>query len=486
MTIWTLLTAALVAGHAPQSPQSPQSPTPPSCADDIGFLQAKIQANYAGFLLEVTGAKRRAFDRMIAGVRTRAARDPAADCLPLLRQVTNWFEDPHLFIFESTRIDTAESGRRARAVAMSDMDEGKARAYYARQASHLDPIEGIWYDGPLRMAVVPVPQAGRGHFMAVVLRSDTSSWPVGAIRARLHRVGNRYHAEVYTAKYALRHLDGDIYKHVMLRLSPGIWGKEYPVAAADSGLLDPVDVHRATFAKRGAAIVISIPSHDPTYRGAFDSLMAAHAPDLLTVRDLVIDLRGNEGGSSGMTAALLPYIASSPMKPSILGGGGMILSSPDLIALARGWAPDSDASLRRLITRMQESPGKLVPLDDPHDPVRPPTRDSVIRGPRHVGVLIDRGTVSASEVMVVEAKRSSRATVFGEPTAGALDYQSVSIVPIAASEKRWYLGYPTITRNASLPRGGMRGRGIPPDVRMELKSVRDPIAFVVRSLQRMP
>lgn len=108
----------------------------------------------------------------------------------------------------------------------------------------------------------------------------------------------------------------------------------------------------------------------------------------------------------------------------------------------------------------------------------------MIAGPRRVGVLTDRGTVSAAEVLVIRALQSERARVFGQPTAGALDYQSISIVRLSPAERRWYLGYPTITARASLPSGGMRGKGIAPDVVVDWSTIADPIAYVDRLLRR--
>jgi hypothetical protein len=77
--------------------------------------------------------------------------------------------------------------------------------------------------------------------------------------------------------------------------------------------------------------------------------------------------------------------------------------------------------------------------------------------------------------------------VFGEPTAGALDYQSVNVVQLLPNERRWFLGYPTITASAALPRGGMRGKGIAPDVRLDGDAIAHgwaAIAAVDRALRR--
>jgi C-terminal processing protease CtpA/Prc len=128
----------------------------------------------------------------------------------------------------------------------------------------------------------------------------------------------------------------------------------------------------------------------------------------------------------------------------------------------------------------------LVPLDDTAVPPAPPDpRDWVVAsGPRAVGVITDRGTVSAAEVVVLDALRSARTRVFGEPTAGALDYESVSIISISPREPRWDLGYGTITRSAQLPRGGMRGKGIPPQVPLDLAKIADPVAVVNAALAK--
>jgi C-terminal processing protease CtpA/Prc len=201
---------------------------------------------------------------------------------------------------------------------------------------------------------------------------------------------------------------------------------------------------------------------------------------------MIIDLRGNEGGGSGMTELLEPFITLKEDRPNPFPtDGALMLSSDDQIAYARrSFGPETTAFVRSLVDRMKAHPGELVPLDDPAAPPRPKdSRDWVVAsGPRAVGVIVDHGTVSASEVLVLTALRSPRATVFGEHTAGALDYQSATIVSLSPREKRWYLGYGAITRRADLPRNGMRGRGIPPQVPLDLRHFADPVAFVDRAL----
>jgi Peptidase family S41 len=457
-----------------------------SCSTTLALLERKMHLDYAGYTLELRADRLTRFATMKRTLQERADRTRGDDCYFVLRDFVEWFDDPHLFVYQSTRLDTAETTRRAAMVARRNVTEATARDYYQRRGARLDPIEGIWYDRGMRVAIVPDSALGPGRFVAVMLTSDTSIWSPGAVRARFTRRGDGgYDADVSEPNHALVHRRGDIYRHVLLRLSPGIWGKELPVAAADSATLDPVDPHRPVVYRRSGTLVFAIPSHNG-FKPALDSLVAQHRAELGSADRLIIDLRGNEGGGSFMTNALEPFVSlKEELANPFPTNHPLMLSSDDQIAYARrAFGPDTTAFVRGLVDRLRASPGELVPLNDPADTLATPnSRDWVVSsGPRRVGVLVDRGTVSASEVFVLYALRSRRATVFGEPTAGALDYQSANIVSISPRERRWLLGYGTVTRAPGLPVGGMRGKGIPPQVPIDLGKVADPIGYVDRAL----
>ena len=89
---------------------------------------------------------------------------------------------------------------------------------------------------------------------------------------------------------------------MLLRLSPGIWGKEFPVPAADAGTLDPVDPHRPVLYRRNRTFVFAIPSHNGFGR-VVDSLVNANRDSLAHADRMIIDLRGNEGGGSEADSA---------------------------------------------------------------------------------------------------------------------------------------------------------------------------------------
>ena len=460
--------------------------TAPPCRALLDGMQAKLEGNYAGYLLEVKGKPRQAeHNRMLAGVRRRADAATDAGCFVVLHDYIAWFNDPHLFVYQSPRLDSAETGHRAGSVPRVSIDEAAVRARLARIGAAADPIEGIWYDGAMQVAVIPDPAGVVGRFVAVVTVSDTTTLPVGAVHAVFTRRRNGgYDTDLRWRSLAVTHPPVTIHRGgTLLRLSPGMWGKRYPGAEAERALLDSTDVHRPTFTWRGTTAVISVPSHDGGHRARLGALLNANRARLDSADALIIDLRGNEGGGSQTTAALHPYVVGSDsLDPSADFGAPVMLSSPDQLSYTRrAFGSDTSAFVRRIVAAMEAAPGTLVPMFDPAQPVPATAYPPPVFGPRKVFMLIDGGTVSASEVIVQLALRSKRTTVIGEPTAGALDYQSTNVVRIHPEEGRWLLGYPTITAHARLPEGGMRGKGIAPEIALKWAQVTDPVEAALRA-----
>ncbi len=458
---------------------------PATCRVTLDSLDARLRQNYAGFLLEVNGDRRRAYDAMLRRLERRADSTALSACYPILAAYASWYDDPHLFVFQSQQTDSVIAGRRRAALRRIALTEADVRASLAAAATTSDPIEGVWYDGPLRIGVVRDPAGQDEDFIAVVLASDTASWPLGAVRAHFRREGNdKYATRLLTREFAELQLTARIHKRTILRLSPGMWGRAFPVSPADSGLIDPVDVRRPVVSVRERSVVVSIPSHDPQQAGRLDSLIRAHDATIRARPLLIVDLRGNEGGSAFTSRALHPYVASAERRATPFDSGtAVMLSSPAQIAYARRFTgTDTSAFVRSLVTRLEMNPGALVPLDESPSPA--PTSEPSVDGSWRVIVLVDRGTVSAAEVLVLRALRSTRAVVVGEPTAGALDYQSVQIVSLGTGDRRWALGYPTITAHAALPQGGMRGKGIQPELRIDWSTVADPIEEIERRFAR--
>ncbi len=453
---------------------------PPSCHQTLDSLDARVRQNYAGFQLEVRDARFAAYDRMRTELRRTSQQRTLDGCFEVLDQYTRWFDDPHLFVFQNQAPDSAERAAHRAAWQGRELDrDSLLRDLDARRAL-LDPIEGIWYDGTREIAVVRAEPRATRIFEAFLLAPDTTGWDAGdAVGTFNRRTDGAYDAVIVTRGFARLELVARIHRRTILRLSPGMWGKRYPVAAVDTGMLDATDVHRPRVVVRPRSVVVSLPSHDPRFAVTLDRALRAADSAIRARPLLIIDLRGNEGGGSMMSRALHPYITTSPSRPTPFDSGTAVMwSSPAQVAYARrAFGPETTAFVRSLVSRLEAGPGTFVPLEET---LRPPPPEPAHAGGWKVAVLVDGGTVSAAEVLVLRALRSTRAVVIGEPTAGALDYQSVQIVGLGTGDRRWALGYPTIAAHTALPARGMRGRGIPPTIPVRWATVADAYAEAER------
>lgn len=455
-----------------------------ACRTTLDSLDARIRRSYAGFVLEVAPRREQEYRRVLEQTQEAAAAAglETTACTSALRRFVAWFDDPHLFLFQDGRSDTVANRERERALVRDPRPEDALRAALAQRSTTRDPAEGIWRDGALRVAIVRQ-QPRSDTLVAIVLSPDTSAWPVGGIRAKLVRTGDgRYDATLLTAGFGMQHLTATLHRRALLRFSPGMWGREFPLDSADREMAPLPNPRRPRLVVRPRSVVVAIPSHDGPYQREIDSLVATHRDALQNSPLIIIDLRGNEGGGSLTTRALHPFLASRERRPTPYDeGNAMILSSPDLMAYVRrmGGAQPSPA-VQRLLARMEEHPGRLVNAYD--DGVQTTPSVTPLEGPWRVAVLTDRGTVSAAEVTVLMALRSTRAVTIGEPTAGALDYQSTAIIGLGTGDRRWAIGLPTIAAHADLPARGMRGKGITPQLPLAWANVGDPYATVERLL----
>jgi hypothetical protein len=472
MTSAALLASLLLAGP------------PCDCRADLDTLATKIEANYIAWHLEIRGSQReQAFRALLEQLRRRADKTPSGDCIFLLRELTDWFHDGHLFVFELPTVSPEEAAGLAATTPTVPIDEARAKADLTRRFSHLDPIEGIWYTRGYRIAVLEDPSARSEQFVGVVLASDSSSWKPGQVKATFTRLANGSYRTVLRADdHSLRHVDARIYRNLLLATTPLTWGKAFPIRQPDDGTLDPVDPARPTLRLAGTdAVVVSVPSHDPSYRAVLDSLVERHRTELTGRPYLLIDIRGDLGGGSQTTAPLVPFLVSREQRPPIgPQGSSTVISSPDNIRyFKRGWDPDSIAE------RMTAAPGKVLPLLRNETLGMPFPNDAVLPNPVRVGVLMDRGVASAGEAFVLQARRSTKVTLYGDRTWGMIDYQSVMVIRLACRDRGILFGYPMIAATATLPKDGLNAKGIPPDVQIDASEA-DPVAWALHQLRTSP
>lgn len=458
------------------------------CAQELDALVEKVEANYIGYHLLLPTLDRAAYDSGKAALRKRAEHASDDDCVAALSDYVEQFHDPHLFVSEQPELAPEETARRAAAAESLPWDEAKARAYLDRNAGKLDPVEGIWYSDRARFAIVRDPGRADRDFVAVLL-SDLPGWKAGQVKGGFRkRADGTYDARMIATDRGIRHLRGEIYKHgLLLRMAPVVWGRAYPVAPVDAGVLDPGNPRNPTLrVLADGTVVVSMPSHDGPYRDVLAGLVTSHLEALRKAPLLVIDVRGDEGGGAQTSAPLEPFYVSARRRPRPhYEGKEVVVASADLAnyyeRLSKEMEPGGMLEKRftELVARMRREPGRVLKTDIwGNQPTAEPAVKPAAERPRKVAIVMDRGSVSAAEAFVLAAWEYEGVTIYGDNSGGSIDYQSVSMRPLACTLHSMWVGYPTMGGSETLPRGGFNATGIPPDVRIPADAS-DPIGFVV-------
>jgi len=215
-------------------------------------------------------------------------------------------------------------------------------------------------------------------------------------------------------------------------------------------------------------VVIRLPSFDGDAAHEISAMLDQRKDLLMSHRSWIVDVRGNAGGSDSAWQVLMPYFALR----STTTFGVEFLATPDNVEanvrLLESAVPGTGAVqvLQATIAKMRgAAPGSYVRVDE-----RLGTRDWVTTAygkvddrllPREVVVLVDARCASSCEEFLLSAKQSWRVKLFGQNSAGALDYSNLR--PHALPSERRGIWYAT-SRSLRLPSLAVDGRGISPDI----------------------
>ena len=232
--------------------------------------------------------------------------------------------------------------------------------------------------------------------------------------------------------------------------------------------------------------LIRVPSFGQNFEWAWieravDSFMVSKC------KNLIIDIRGNLGGSDG---AYWPFICLCYDHPGVTDGVEMRNSRGN----RKYWTEslqdaNINASYRNLLNRLLESHDKWV--ISTQDTIHTITVDDVYDyKPMKVGVIIDKCVASSGEQFILDIKATSdRITVFGaENTLGCLDFSNCRMATFPNSGS--IISIP-MSRSFRLPDRGIDDTGIAPDVRITLPypkvltdNVDEWVLFVAESLEK--
>ena len=463
-----LLSLPLSATRAQTAP-----PAACDCSQNFREMRRLIETNYAGYRDKVRPATRPRLDSLTQVVQTRADTAHAANCGVILYQWLTFFQDGHLQIKNDQLVQLDPATIRARYANTERLPWTRAsfRAYLDDPARPKQPLEGIWRDAGNKYTVGVVAADQPAHYQAFVLRADSVWWVPGQVKFAFAAPTA---AGPATGTYRMQNHEEQSRRVTLpaegvISFNDTRWYRQYPRPAELAAAAVSPALHSFWMLDDTTALY-RIGSFDGRYRARIDSLTKANAANLRHTKLLLLDLRDNGGGSDGSYRSLTPYLYTQPVQ----GVGVALWSTPennaryaDIGKLIPGASLFEKLYYGQMYRRLQSQLNQLVQQQ---------RRGAVVQTKRlarrrqhpevtRVAVLQNRHCGSTTEQFLLGARQSQKTTLFGENSAGVLDYANMNFVELPCPGLQ--LGWAT-SRSYRLDRDeGIDGIGIAPTVRLD-------------------
>ncbi len=205
--------------------------------------------------------------------------------------------------------------------------------------------------------------------------------------------------------------------------------------------------------------LLRIPGFSWNSKTTIDTLVQNNLDVITSKPILIIDLRGNGGGTDYAFQELLPLIYTEPY----ISKGVEYLASEGNIEIFEKALEDGEIKKGKelethiFVDSLKANKGGFY-QQNINDTV---IMDSVYSSPKLVGVIVDDFCASSCEQFVLSAKQSSKTLVFGTRTLGVLDYSNAVREDLLT--KGSFLQYP-MSRSMRLPDNPIDNLGIKPDI----------------------
>ena len=446
-------------------PAFARAQAPCGCAQNFAETRRLLETNYVGFRDKVTAATRPQLDSLTAALRPQADAAGPGSCWKVLQQYMRFFHDGHVQLADNKPPRLNGDSIRARYAGAERLPWTQAsfRQYLDDPTRPKQPLEGIWRDGGGGGYVVGIVATGVAGYQGFIIKSDSTFWVPGQVKFRFADPASA----PATATFYMR--DHSVQQRPVRPATDGVldisgpWYRVYPRPVA--GLPAPA---RLSFQMLDDTTALyRIASFDGNLRLKIDSVTKANVNNLARTRLLIIDVRGNGGGSDASYGSLVSYLYTNPVVET----SNALYSTPDnnskyVGELFPGMTASEKRYYAKLKKRLDAHPGELVARSR-HGQTYTVRRKRRQLHPelRQVAVLQNKYCASTTEQFLLLARQSQKTTSFGENSEGVLDYSNVQFKPLPCYNLR--LGWST-SRSYRIDRGaGIDNVGLAPTVRLD-------------------
>lgn len=451
------------------------------CGESLDRLIKKIETEYPGF--EEKTKDKILYESFKEQLKEEANKAEKSSCFPILKKYTSFFRDGHIWINPATAISNAKE------TVSTTMVDVAIEKFRKRSKATADPVGGIWknnfeWTGGARYEI-GITKNKAGVLIGFVMSSSSAFWKPKETKFRLYPDGK---FEFYTFDKKMKTGTYEIYNQsiVYFKEARAVFIKESPASnLTQEQIKRKVAAYYGFGAKKlsDKTMLLTLPSFDYPFVAIIEDLLTSNRSQLETSKNLIIDIRGNSGGTDNAYQLLLPYI----MTNSIRNMGVEYLATQTLVEGLKGYIknlpedkerPGETERVGRWISLFEGNMGKFVNLKDSTFSLQKVVPSE--KSPAQVLILTDKRVGSAAESFTMMAKQSKKLKVAGTVTSGGLDYAAARMFNFGCPE--YLLQLPTY-RSLRLPDYPIDNIGIQPDIFLD-KSVQDWLQFALEYLEQ--
>lgn len=437
-----------------------------NCNQALESLIAKVEKEYPGFTEKTKDTA--LYNNQKKQLKNEIGTVSNENCLSVLQKYVAYFKDRHIWLLPSQQPQTVVKEINTE----SEIFKVNIQKFKKDILTSTDKMEGIWKNDAYEIGIKRIKP---NEYVGFILLADPKYWKPNEIKFKLFGNGTyEYKMQDHSVQKGTFTIDtgGLLYfKEILTELVKQIPNATWSVEE----ITNKVNELNGFYCKRltNKTTILKLSNFSYPFVAIIENLIEKNRNILENSENLIIDLRGNGGGTTDAFQKLLPYISTNPIRHV----GTEHLATPNFIYQLKKYnasLADNEKNKAQIfeiesrIKLLEANIGKYVNFSDSKV-----VTDSIIlnsKSPKQVIFLTDNKVASAGESLLLIAKQSKKVKLIGTPTSGVLDYANAYFFDDFVCTN-YRLLMPTY-RSLRLPNYPIDNIGIQPDIYID-KTIED-------------
>ncbi|MFT3981631.1 MAG: S41 family peptidase [Ferruginibacter sp.] len=447
-----------------------------NCSQALQNLIIKVETEYPGFAEKTKDSL--FYNSFKTSLEKEIAHTSTLGCFSILKKYVSYFKDRHLWVSPNDQQPTgATAVNTASEIFTLDIKKFKKEIVKSK-----DALEGIWKNDAYEIGIK---KRGPDEYVGFIISADPKYWKPNEIKFRLFSNGRfEYKMQDHSVQKGNYTLEAQTLLYFKEILTELVKQTPEPTLSAED-ITNKINELNGFYCKRLTAktTILKLSNFSYPFVDPIEKLIEKHKDILQTSENLIIDIRGNGGGTDDAYQKILPYILTNPTRYIRTEH----LSTPAFISNLKNYNAsltdkekyqEQIAENEKKIRLLEANPGRFVNFSG--NAVVIDTINVEPKSPKQIVFLTNNKVASAAENFLLAAKQSRKVKVMGTPTSGVLDYANVyRFNDFACLNYQLYM--PTY-RSLRLPDYPIDNIGIQPDVYLD-KTVENWEKFTVEYLE---